>query len=449
MLFLQIIGILGVIGIIALLILLLQLKASLSRLEGNRVEELIHSRTEALEKSQTHLESRLREELERNRDGVAQQMKGVTDSLLGRMADLSTLQKNQLETYAKQLETLTRNNEERQDKLRDAVEKRLVHLQEDNAKRLEQMRQTVDEKLHATLEKRLGESFKLVSERLEQVHKGLGEMQTLATGVGDLKKVLTNVKTRGTWGEVQLGALLEQILTLEQYEKNVITRPTSRDFVEYAVKLPGKSDGKDGQVWLPIDAKFPQDVYHYLIEAQDRGDALLIEEATKQLDQKIKLDAKTMSEKYIEPPYTTDFAILFLPTEGLYAEVLRRPGLAEHLQQEFRILVAGPTTLAALLNSLQMGFRTLAIEKKSSDVWRTLGAIKYEFGKFGDLLEKTKKKLQESSNVIDLAARKSRTIERKLRDVEVLPGTEALLLEVEDEDLETTVALDSKSTLFD
>jgi DNA recombination protein RmuC len=289
------------------------------------------------------------------------------------------------------------------------------------------------------LEKRLGESFRQVSERLEQVHKGLGEMQNLAIGVGDLKKVLTNVKTRGTWGEMQLGNLLEQILTPEQYAQNVATKQGSAERVEFAIKLPGR-DTHDGKtVWLPIDAKFPKEDYERLVEASERADADAVEQAAKQLELRIKAEAGDIRDKYIDPPNTTDFGILFLPTESLYAEVLRRNGLMETLQREFRVVVTGPTTLAALLNSLQMGFRTLAIEKRSSEVWAVLGAIKTEFGKFGGIIEKVQKKLQEASNVIDTAATRTRTIERKLRTVEGLPTNEAtaLLGEAETEPSET------------
>lgn len=313
------------------------------------------------------------------------------------------------------------------DRLREGVEGRLRILQEDNHRQLEKIRQTVDEQLHATLERRLGQSFQLVSERLEQVQKGLGEMQSLAAGVGDLKRVLTNVKTRGIWGEIQLGQLLEQILTPDQYEINVATKMNSSDRVEFALRLPGREQGS--WLWLPIDAKFPLEDYQRLLEAQERGEAAQAQEAAKQLELRLKGEAKSIREKYLDPPHTTDFAILYLPVEGLYAEVLRRPGLYECLLREYRLVVAGPTTLAALLNSLQLGFRTLAIERRSAEVWQLLGSVKTEFGKFGELLEKTQKKLQEASNSIENAARKSRTIERKLKDVEALPAEDAVLLE--------------------
>ncbi|MDA1118462.1 MAG: DNA recombination protein RmuC [Proteobacteria bacterium] len=308
--------------------------------------------------------------------------------------------------------------------LRGAVEQRLDKIQKDNAEKLEQMRKTVDEKLHETLDKRLSDSFKTVSERLEQVHKGLGEMQVLAAGVGDLKKVLSNVKNRGVLGEVQLAALLEQVLAREQYETNVATRPGSRERVEFAIKLPG-AGGEQSQVWLPIDAKFPLEDYERLQQAQDAADPVAVEVAAKALETRIKLEAKSIVEKYVEPPATTDFALLYLPLEGLYAEVLRRPGLLDSLQREFRVTICGPTTLTALLNSLQMGFRTLAIEKRSSEVWIVLSSVKTEFGKFSEVLANTKRQLQSVTNSIDLAEVRTRQIERKLRDVEVLPGQEA------------------------
>ena len=330
-----------------------------------------------------------------------------------------------LQAFATQLGTGSESTERRMEALRKAVEDRLTALQADNSAKLEQMRATVDERLQSTLETRLGESFRAVSERLEQVHRGLGEMQALASGVGDLKKVLTNVKTRGTWGEVQLGSLLEQVLAPGQYEANVATRPGSAERVEFAIKMPGREGGDAGVVWLPVDAKFPQEDYQRLIEAADRGDAEAVETAARQLEARIKLSARDIHDKYLDPPHTTDFGVLFLPTEGLYAEVLRRPGLADAVQRDARVVVAGPTTLWAILNSLQMGFRTLAIEKRSSEVWALLGTVKTQFAKFGDLLEGVQKKLQEASNKMDDVARKSRTIQRKLRDVQELPAGES------------------------
>jgi DNA recombination protein RmuC len=328
------------------------------------------------------------------------------------------------EAIAQQLSTMSQSNEARLKELRDTVEGRLEKIQQDNAQKLEQMRQTVDEKLHATLEQRLGESFKLVSERLEQVHKGLGEMQSLAVGVGDLKRVLTNVKTRGTWGEVQLGSLLEQVLTPDQYEQNVATIPGSRERVEFAIRLPGRDD-EGTTVWLPVDAKFPLEDYQRLQDAQERADHDEIESAAKALEARLREEARTIREKYVEPPHTTDFGMMYLPTEGLYAEVLRRPGLVEAMQRDHRVTIAGPTTLLAILNSLQMGFRTLAIERRSSEVWALLGAVKVEFGKFGEVLARTRQQLQSVTNSIVAAETRTRQMERKLKDVEALPERQA------------------------
>jgi Uncharacterized protein conserved in bacteria len=362
-----------------------------------------------------------------SREELLQSVHLFNDSVLSRMAEIANLQRNQLDIFAAQLASLTKTNDLKLEQMRKTVEERLQLIQKDNGQKLDQMRATVDEKLSATLEQRLGESFKVVSERLEAVHKGLGEMQSLASGVGDLKKVLTNVKTRGMWGEIQLGNLLEQILTPEQFATNVITKAGSNDRVEFAIKLPAR-DGQDGIIWLPIDAKFPIEDYERLIEAQEQANLTRIEELGKSLENRIKHEGKTIRDKYIDPPNTTDFGILFLPVEGLYAEVLRRPGLCELLQRDFKVIVTGPTTLAALLNSLQMGFRTLAIEKRSSEVWNLLSAVKTEFGKFVEILEKTQKKLHEASNTIETATRKSRTIERKLKTVQTLPADEAELL---------------------
>lgn len=323
------------------------------------------------------------------------------------------------------LSKMAEQTDKKLDDVKGAVEAKLAQLQADNSTKLEEMRKTVDEKLQGTLEKRLGESFKMVSERLEQVHKGLGEMQSLAIGVGDLKKVLTNVKTRGTWGEVQLGNLLEQILAPEQFEKNVATRAGSADRVEFAIKLPGRAEQDGKTVWLPIDAKFPKEDYERLVEAAEQGNLEAVEQAARQLELRIRAEAADIHNKYIDPPNTTDFGILFLPTEGLYAEALRRLGLAESLQRDFRVVIAGPTTLAALLNSLQMGFRTLAIERRASEVWTVLGAIKTEFGKFGGVIEKVQKKLQEASNVIDDVVVRKKAMERKLRTVHELPAADA------------------------
>jgi DNA recombination protein RmuC len=337
------------------------------------------------------------------REELANALNRQQHALMGRLTELMQLNENKLEA------------------MRETVERKLAALQADNNMKLEQMRVTVDEKLHATLEQRLGESFKLVGERLELVHRGLGEMQALASGVGDLKKVLTNVKTRGTLGEIQLDALLEQSLSPDQYERNVAIRKSGSERVDFVVKLPDKSDGHRS-VLLPIDAKFPLEDYQRLVDAQEAGDVAGAAEAMKLLEARVKAEAKSIRDKYMDPPHTTEFAVLFLPLEGLYAEVLRRPGLWDTLQREFRVVVTGPTTLSALLNSLQMGFRTLAIQKRTSEVWQVLGAVKTEFGKFGDLLEKTQKKLQEASNTLDSAAVRTRAIERRLRGVEELPA---------------------------
>lgn len=376
------------------------------------------------ERSLERLERSVKEEIAANRREQGEALRQLSDSLLARMADIASLQAGQLDAFSRQLIALTHSNEQKLDRLRETLEDRLKLLQADNNRQLEEMRATVDEKLHATLEKRLGESFRLVSERLELVHKGLGEMQSLAAGVGDLKRVLTNVKSRGVWGEIHLGNLLEQILTIDQYARNVATKPGSGERVEFAVKLPGR-DNNDSVVWLPIDAKFPQEDYQRLLDAQEQANPLLADEAAKALESRVKTEAKAIREKYIDPPNTTDFAVLFLPVEGLYAEVLRRPGLCDTLLRECRVVITGPTTLAALLSSLQMGFKTLAVEKRSSEVWALLGAVKTEFGRFGELLERTQKKLQEASNSIETAAQKSRTIQRKLRVVQELPAGEA------------------------
>jgi DNA recombination protein RmuC len=389
-------------------------------------EELARSRQEA------------REESQRQRDETAEALHRLGLTVGNQVTQLGGLQGERLEAFALQLQRLTQSMEERSERLRLAVEARLAALQTENAGKLDEMRRTVDEKLQATLEQRLGDSFRIVSERLEQVHRGLGEMQVLAAGVGDLKRVLTNVKTRGTWGEVQLGALLEQVLTREQFGANVATRPGSGERVEFALRLPGQEEG--APVWLPIDAKFPIEDYQKLLDAQERADPVAAEEAGKALEMRLRNEAKSIREKYIEPPFTTDFAILYLPIEGLFAESLRRPGLGELLQRDFRVTLAGPTTLAAMLNSLQMGFRTLAIEKRSSEVWAVLGAVKAEFGKFGEALAHTKKKLDEASNSITKAETRSRVLSRKLKEVEALPvegvapSTLALPLALDSED---------------
>ncbi len=368
------------------------------------------------------------------REEIVKNLTGISETTARTMGELGTTQKSQLDAMAAAMNQLSETNAAKLETVRAAVETRLKTLQDDNAKQLENMRRTVDEKLQGTLEKRLGESFRQVSERLEQVHKGLGEMQTLATGVGDLKKVLTNVKTRGTWGEVQLGALLEQVLSTEQYVRNASTRDGA-ERVEFAVKLPGQ-DGET-PVLLPIDAKFPVEDYQRLLDAQERGDASVIETAGRQLETRIKACAKDIRDKYVNPPASTDFGILFLPIEGLFAEVIRRPGLAEGIQRDCRVVIAGPTTLWSILNSLQMGFRTLAIQKRSGEVWTLLGAVKTEWTKYGEVLDAVQKRIHQASETIEKAKVRTRAIGRKLRSVQELPAeasSSLLALPMDDED---------------
>ncbi len=415
----------GVLVVILLQVVLL--------LRGNRrPDDEVRAKVqlEALEKGLMRLERELREELARgrredadeafrDREERAQSSTLLSQVVTTQVGQLGSLQAERLEAFARDLSRFSSGLDERFEHLKIAVETRLTAIQADNAAKLEEMRRTVDEKLHATLEQRLGESFKQVSDRLEQVHRGLGEMQTLAAGVGDLKRVLTNVKTRGTWGEVQLSALLEQLLTAEQFGCNVVTKPGSNERVDFAIRLPGKDDG--AVVWLPIDAKYPIEDYQRLLDAQERGDPAAVEEASRAIETRLKIEAKSIHEKYVSPPHTTDFALLYLPLEGLYAEALRRPGLGETLQREWRVSLTGPTTLAAMLNSLQMGFRTLAIEQRSAEVWAVLGAVKTEFGKFGEALAHTRKKLDEASNSISKAETRTRQLSRRLKEVEALP----------------------------
>ena len=348
---------------------------------------------------------------------------------------LTLLQKTLSDTLTTQLQAVGESNSRRMAEVRETLDHQLAQLQQTNAAKLDEMRKTVDEKLQTTLETRLGESFKQVADRLEQVHRGLGEMQTLAQGVGDLKHLLTNVKTRGIFGEAQLSALLEQVFTVDQYQAQVVTRRGGKNPVDFAIKLPGRSDSGE-PLWLPIDAKFPSEDYERLLDAQQRADVLGAEAAGKALEGRIRLEAKSIAEKYIEPPYTTDFAILFLPTEGLYAEVLRRPGLMEVLQRDYRITLAGPTTLLAMLNSLQMGFRTLALEKRSSEVWQVLGAVKTEFGKFGDVLAKVKSQTESVLNTLSSAEQRSRVMGKALRNVEALTELDSARLIPPDRDLD-------------
>ncbi len=367
------------------------------------------------------VDATLRDELRHHRTEASESVHRFGDSLVQAQTALGQAQ-------AQQIETLRAGLERQVEVLRTTVDDRLRAIQSDNATKLDQMRQTVDEKLQSTLESRLGESFRQVSERLEQVYKGLGEMQVLATGVGDLKRVLANVKTRGTWGEVQLATLLEQVLAPDQYACNVATSDTGGERVEFAIRFPGRGGNHEGPMWLPIDSKFPLEDYQLLLDASDRCDAAAVEEAGRRLEARVKLSAKEISSKYLNPPHTTDFAIMFLPNEGLYAEVLRRPGFADYLQREHRIVVAGPTTLWGILTSFQMGFRTLAIERRSTEVWALLGAVKTEFTKFGTVLDGIQKNLHRAATKIDEARRGTRTIQRKLSDVQELPATESAAL---------------------
>lgn len=371
----------------------------------------------ALGDGQARVERTLREELARNREETAVAVRQAAEA-----------QAAQLAALREELSRFGRGNDQRMDTLRETVDRKLRELQEDNAAKLEAMRRTVDEKLHETLERRLGDSFKLVGERLEQVQAGLGEMRTLAAGVGDLKRVLGNVKNRGTWGEVQLISIVEDILAPGQYELNTAVRPDTTERVELAVVLPGRGAGEGDCVRLPVDAKFPKEDYERLVEARESADAQAAAEAAKHLERRFKLSAKEIRDKYIAPPATTDFAVMFLASEALFAECLGRPGLAEFLQREYRVVPAGPTTLAAMLNSLQMGFRTLAVERRTGEVWRALGMVKTEFTKFGDLLDKTRKKLQEAADTVDLADRKSKTIRGKLNRMEELRDDRSLPL---------------------
>lgn len=434
---------------VVLLVLLLRRATGTSELQ-EPVAPLIQQSSERLDRS-------LRDELNRVNSALRQDtlatLSHFQQSLLAQGGDVARTQNEQIDSFriqlarlqqslaqqaanareaqdaaaarlgsllTEQLQALAQRNEAGLAETRRTVESRLQSIQQDNEKKLEQMRATVDEKLHATLEQRLGESFKQVAERLEQVYRGLGEMQTLARDVGSLNRVLTNVKTRGIFGEVQLAGLLEQVFTPEQYAANVETLPGTGARVEFALKLPGQRE--DGQpLWLPIDAKFPREDYERLLDAQERADAPSAEQAGRAIESRLRLEAKTIREKYLGPPHTTDFALLFLPTEGLYAEALRRPGLTESLQREYKVMLVGPTTLLATLSSLQMGFRTLALEKRSAEVWEVLSAVKTEFGKFGEVLAKTKKKLEEASNTIDAAEVRTRAMTRRLKTVEALP----------------------------
>lgn len=435
--------------IIALLVVVVLLLFVVLRRSFQADASGLASRLDAFEKAQERLEHALRKELALSRDEtgktareqrqelaagarqlreeVVTTLQSISETMARTMGELANLQKTQLEAMSSVIGKLSDSNEKKLEALRATVEDKLQSMQTDNARQLEQMRQTVDEKLQGTLEKRLGESFRQVSERLELVHKGLGEMQTLATGVGDLKKVLTNVKTRGTWGEVQLGALLSQVLHPDQFAANVATKDGG-ERVEFAIKLPGQGADGDEAVWLPIDAKFPVEDYQRLVEAQERADVEGVEAAGKQLENRVKACAWDICGKYLNPPKTTDFGILFLPTEGLFAEVIRRTGLTDAIQRECRVVIAGPTTLWSILNSLQMGFRTLAIQQRSSEVWNLLAAVKSEWTKYGDFLDAVQKKLHQASDTIEKAKVRSRAVGRKLKDVQELPSGEAAVL---------------------
>ncbi len=441
-----------VLGLLQLVLLVLLLRSragndpqaraqEAAQLEAQR-QELLARLQSSSERVERELRREVQESARSGRQELAQNLATFQQSLVQQTAEatrtqntqidafglqLALLQKTLSDTLANQLSALSESNARRMAEVRQTLEAQLAQLQTTNSAKLDEMRATVDEKLQTTLQARLGESFKQVAERLEQVHKGLGEMQSLAQGVGDLKHLLTNVKTRGMFGEAQLASLLEQVFVPDQYATQVATRPGSKNVVDFAIKLPGKSDNGE-PLWLPIDAKFPNEDYERLLDAQGRADAAAAEAAGKALEMRIRLEAKSISEKYVEPPHTTDFAILFLPTEGLYAEVLRRPGLMEALQREYRITLAGPTTLLAMLSSLQMGFRTLALEKRSSEVWQVLGAVKTEFSKFGDVLAKVKSQTETVLKTLDSAEVRSRAMGRALKKVEALPDTQAQAL---------------------
>lgn len=387
------------------------------------VTKIQNSRLTSFEERLDNLRKSIEEQMKASQAGNETKIEKMQEAISAAVKEFQKALQEDLHTVENRVKGIAEANEKRLEKLRETVDGQMKSLQENNEKKLDQMRQTVDEKLQSTLEKRLGESFKLVSERLEAVQRGLGDMQNLATGVGDLKRMLTNVKTRGTWAEFQLGDILEQILTSEQFEKNVQPKKGSGKIVEYAIKLPGQND--QSEVWLPIDSKFPHEDYQRLLDAAEAGDSDGVEKSAAALARVIQSSARDISERYLDPPHTTDFAIMFLPTEGLYSEVLRHPGMVEKLQHDFRVVVAGPTTLSAILNSLRMGFRTLAIEKRSSEVWKILSAVKTEFGKFGDVLTKVKKQLDTASNTIETTEVRTRAMERKLRDVEALPSDRA------------------------
>ena len=420
--------VLGLLGLLVLLAVALLFRAGGAH---GRICMRLDRLEQDLERDRTWLRDELgrsRQETARSakddRDELARTLRGFQDSFARVFRDFGEAQGQRLDAILQKQEHLTARTEVRLEAMREGMDRRLQAIQADNSAKLEKMRETVDEKLHHTLETRLGESFKLVSERLERVQQGLGEMQTLATGVGDLKKVLSNVKTKGVLGECQLAALLEQMLVPGQYDQNVKTKRGSDDRVEFAVRLPDKTDAQK-ILWLPIDAKFPTQSYEALMAAYETGDAAEVERGRKALEQSIRVFARDIRSKYVDPPQTTDFAILFLPFEGLYAEVLRIGGLFESIQREFRVTIAGPTTISAFLGSLQMGFRSLAVERRTSEIWELLGAVRTEFSRFGEVLERTKARLELASKDIDSAGVRSRAIERRLRAVETIPETQA------------------------
>lgn len=409
--------------------------------------EIFSSQLIGLTKSFDEKTQKLQEQIDKsakeNRQEQAFSLKSFEDKFTQNVKEFNELQKEKFEDLISKQEQIKNGTDAKLKEIRETVEKKLQSLSDDNSKKLEEMRKTVDEKLHETVEKRFNESFKVIGERLEQVHRGLGEMQTLAAGVGDLKKVLTNVKTRGSMGEIQLGAILEQIFSPDHYEHNAIVKDGSQERVEYVINLPGQRDDNK-PLLLPIDSKFPNEDYQRLIEAYDQ--AADIDAASKLFEASVKKSAKDIRDKYINPPVTTDFAIMFVPTEGLYAEILRRTGLFESLRRDYKITVVGPANLVAFLQSLQMGFKTLAIQKRSSEVWEVLGAVKTEFGTFGDMLEKTKKKLQEATNTIDKAGVRSRAIERKLKTVQELPKQETIALLGESIEIELDNQIEQETT---
>ena len=407
----------GALSLLNLVLIILALKR-MTDLRKEKGNQTIQDELRSLRDDVTRSDREIRNEIRTSQVTTA-------NTLVKTIGELGETQARQIKSGTEAIDALTQANETRMEKVRITVDERLQAIQSSNEDKLDQMRKTVDEKLQSTLEKRLGESFNQVSKRLEEVQRGLGEMQELATGVGDLQRVLTNVKTRGTWGEVQLGALLEDILTPDQYNSNVQLNADSREQVEYAVRLPGNDNQPNSYVWLPIDSKFPLADYESIVDASDDADKEATERAITNFLSTVRNEAQNISEKYIAPPMTTDFAIIFLPTEGLYGEVLRAPGEVAHLLHRYRIVVAGPTTLAAILSSLRMGFRTLAIEKRSSEVWEILAAVKTEFGKFGDVMDKLKRQLNTASKTVDETGTRTRAMERTLRTVEELPPDEA------------------------